>query len=559
MSNTHTEDQRGAATMIQAAARGLQGRTFKARVERGGEGAAAVFDAFTSVKIPTTEEVPSAFTGVGAVYMSARGSFGEVASLARKYAGSAGALVLFLLSVGAAACVYYIPQFLSLLFGSIFEKVGAGSTATNQLTGYALSAIGGAVLLLAAAQFVSTKLVNDVAVGLKARATEVNAAHTKMISHAEHENLVAGSVEAGRVLYVCMPAAVCALVVLVASAAHVFTVASSMGFVLVGLVVFRVVMAGAHDAISLESFDVMGDMKKSHAEVSEKLLAGADDQLHADLVYSMESYVSTKNAAQMGCNIAKAVSNIAAAVAIVCIAWIGSTEQRAGAISSNGLMVAVLYSLFAVGAGIAFDSAVRDACMAVRKATPIASFVSRTASATAAAGVISDTSYGAAHVASRARVPLFAKALALFGVLATVASMIAASRSMPTTCAELKVTCVLMDGHSHIFNVPQTWSLVGGCAARQSSGEMLDACLAGVSPVVVRAQQHTCALNSESVEARVTWMTPQGHRAGHRIKEPCTRLDLCAGVSCPAIDECHTDGVCVASTSLANGVCGRVF
>lgn len=137
-----------------------------------------------------------------------------------------------------------------------------------------------------------------------------------MISHAEHENLVAGSVEAGRVLYVCMPAAVCALVVLVASAAHVFTVASSMGFVLVGLVVFRVVMAGAHDAISLESFDVMGDMKKSHAEVSEKLLAGADDQLHADLVYSMESYVSTKNAAQMGCNIAKAVSNIAAAVAI---------------------------------------------------------------------------------------------------------------------------------------------------------------------------------------------------------------------------------------------------
>ena len=43
-----------------------------------------------SAKIPKTEEVPSEFTGVGAVYMSARGSFGEIASLARKYAGSAG-------------------------------------------------------------------------------------------------------------------------------------------------------------------------------------------------------------------------------------------------------------------------------------------------------------------------------------------------------------------------------------------------------------------------------------------------------------------------------------
>ena len=35
----------------------------------------------------------------------------------------------------------------------------------------------------------------------------------------------------------------------------------------------------------------------------------------------MESYVSTKASAQMGCNIAKAVSNIAAALAIVCIAY----------------------------------------------------------------------------------------------------------------------------------------------------------------------------------------------------------------------------------------------
>ena len=77
MSTTHTEDERGAATMIQAAARGHQGRLFKARVERGSEGAAAVFDAFMSAKIPKAEEVPSEFTGVGAVYMSARGSFGE--------------------------------------------------------------------------------------------------------------------------------------------------------------------------------------------------------------------------------------------------------------------------------------------------------------------------------------------------------------------------------------------------------------------------------------------------------------------------------------------------
>ena len=84
-------------------------------------------------------------------------------------------------------------------------------------------------------------------------------------------------------------------------------------------------------------------------------------------------------------------------------------------------------------------------------------------------------------------------------------------------------------------------------------------CLAGVSPVVVRAQQHTCALNSESVQAHVTWKTPQGHRAGHRINEPCTRLDLCAGVSCPAIDECHTEGVCVAglcTTPKKEGACG---
>ena len=71
--------------------------------------------------------------------------------------------------------------------------------------------------------------------------------------------------------------------------------------------------------------------------------------------------------------------------------------------------------------------------------------------------------------------------------------------------------------------------------------------------------QHTCALNSESVQARVTWATPQGHRAGHSIKEPCTRLDLCAGVSCPAIDECHTEGVCVAglcTTPKKEGACG---
>ena len=47
--------------------------------------------------------------------------------------------------------------------------------------------------------------------------------------------------------------------------------------------------------------------------------------------------------------------------------------------------------------------------------------------------------------------------------------------------------------------------------------------------------------------------------AGHRIKEPCTKLDLCAGVSCPAIDECHTDGVCVAglcTTPKKEGACG---
>ena len=116
MSTTHTEDERGAATMIQAAARGHQGRLFKARVERGSEGAAAVFDAFMSAKVPKTEEVPSEFTGVGAVYMSARGSFGEIASLARKYAGSAGGFLsffLFVLSVGAAACAYFVPQFLA--------------------------------------------------------------------------------------------------------------------------------------------------------------------------------------------------------------------------------------------------------------------------------------------------------------------------------------------------------------------------------------------------------------------------------------------------------------
>ena len=191
MSTTHTEDERGAATMIQAAARGHQGRVFKARVERGSEGAAAVFDAFMSAKIPKAEEVPSEFTGVGAVYMSARGSFGEIASLARKYAGSAGgflSFVLFVLSVGAAACAYFVPQFLALLLGSIFEKVGTGSTAPEHLSLYAIGAIGGAALLLAAAQLVGVKLVNEVATGLKARATEVNAAHTKMISQVEQCN-----------------------------------------------------------------------------------------------------------------------------------------------------------------------------------------------------------------------------------------------------------------------------------------------------------------------------------------------------------------------------------
>ena len=135
-------------------------------------------------------------------------------------------------------------------------------------------------------------------------------------------------------------------------------------------------------------------------------------------------------------------------------------------------MLAVLYSIFAVAAGVVFDAAVRDAARVARIGAPIASFVSRTASATAAAGVISDTSYGAAHVASRARIPVSTKALAFFGVLASAASMIAASRSMPTTCAELEVTCVLMDNQQHIFKVPQTWSLVGGCAARHKDASL---------------------------------------------------------------------------------------
>ena len=87
-----------------------------------------------------------------------------------------------------------------------------------------------------------------------------------------------------------------------------------------------------------------------------------------------------------------------------------------------------------------------------------------------------------------------------------------------------------------------------------------------------RAQQHTCAVESEKeLTAKFTWTTAQGNAAGVTITNPCAHIDLCANVTCPAADGCHTEGQCVAglcttpaaadgteceSGVCSNGVCG---
>lgn len=357
MSTTHTEDERGAATLIQAATRGRQGRLLKARVERGGEGSFAVLDALVSSKrIEATKfDPPSAFTGLGAMYLiltrdaSLLDSLRTISSLGRRYAGPASGLfsfLLLLLTVGAAACAYFVPRVVALLFGAIFERTGAGFTSPLQLTGYALGGIGGVVLLLAAASFVSVKMVGEVASGLKARATEVSAAHTKMISQVEHEKLVAGSEQAGKLLFVCLPGVLGALLVIVAAAAHVFTISAAMGLVLGAVLVARTLLAGMHDQISLECFDDMHTIGKEHDDLTEKLQAAAEgSEEHEDLLHEkMDCYLEFKDKfeqAKSACNSARNVAQlIVSPLAVLAIAYLGSLEQRAGAHTSHGTMLA---------------------------------------------------------------------------------------------------------------------------------------------------------------------------------------------------------------------------
>ena len=64
--------------------------------------------------------------------------------------------------------------------------------------------------------------------------------------------------------------------------------------------------------------------------------------------------------------------------------------------------------------------------------------------------------------------------------------------------------------------------------------------------VARRRQQAGAGESEKGLVAKFTWTTAQGNAAGVTITNPCAHIDLCANVTCPAADACHTEGQCVA-------------